>query len=75
MQTIDISGKWYCTSPDGEVNKEVKLPGSSCENGIGKKQEYFKEYVKEAVRAPREKYEYIGKLTYEREIDIPEEFE
>ena len=74
MQTIDISGKWYCTSPDGEVNKEVKLPGSSCENGIGKKQEYFKEYVKEAVRAPREKYEYIGKLTYEREIDIPAEF-
>ncbi|MBP5453118.1 MAG: hypothetical protein J6Y09_00665, partial [Lachnospiraceae bacterium] len=59
---IDLSGEWLCESEDGSVNKKVKLPGSSCENGIGKKAEYYKEYSKEAVRAPREKYEFIGKL-------------
>jgi len=74
MKTLSLAGKWICTSKDGTVNKEVMLPGSSCENGIGKKQEYYPEYCKEAVRAPREKYEYIGVLDYTREIEIPEEF-
>lgn len=72
---IDLSGEWLCESEDGSIGKIVKLPGSSCENGIGKKTEYYKEYSKEAVRAPREKYEYIGKLIYTKTIDIPKDFE
>ncbi|MBP5599689.1 MAG: hypothetical protein J6X48_05345 [Lachnospiraceae bacterium] len=72
---IDLSGEWLCKSEDGSVNKKVKLPGSSCENGIGKKAEYYKEYSKEAVRAPREKYEFIGKLIYTKEVNIPKEYE
>ncbi len=75
MKTLDLSGIWTCETPDGSVRKEVTLPGSSSENGIGKKQEYFDEPCKEAYRAPRERYEYIGKLIYKRTIDIPEGFE
>lgn len=74
MEIIDLSGKWLCSSPDKSICREVILPGSSCENGIGTKQEYYDEYTKEAVRAPRERYEYIGELIYERDIDIPESF-
>jgi len=72
MEVIDLSGKWICSSPDGSIRKEVSLPGSSCEFQIGKKQEYYEEYTKETVRAPRERYEYIGELIYERDIDIPD---
>ena len=68
---IDLSGEWLCTSEDGKVNKKVKLPGSSCENGIGKKMDYYPEYSKEAVRAPRERFEYIGALNFTKTIDIP----
>jgi len=75
MQVIDLSGKWKCYSADGSVNTFVNLPGSSCEAGIGKKQEYYNEYSREAVRAPKERYEYIGELIYEREFDIPAEYE
>ncbi len=39
---------------------------------MGKKQEYYTEFSKEAVRAPREKYEYIDKLYVRREIEIPQ---
>jgi len=75
MKIIDISGIWTCTSPDGSINTTVKLPGSSCESKIGRKAEYFNEYTKESVRAPLEKYEYIGELIYERDIEIPADWE
>lgn len=74
MEIIDLSGKWTVSTPDGSIRKEISLPGSSCEVGIGKPQTYYDEYVKEAVRAPRERYEYIGELVYERDIEIPESF-
>ncbi|MBO7402923.1 MAG: hypothetical protein J6U10_08035, partial [Lachnospiraceae bacterium] len=47
----------------------------SCENGIGTPTNYYDEYSKEAVRAPRERFEYIGELEYSRIVDIPAEFE
>lgn len=87
MKTIDLSGNWlYKTDYDDlGIQKEYykdtfklggfMLPGSACENGIGKKQEYYNELTKEAVRAPREKYEYIAPLWLQREIDVPKEFE
>ncbi len=76
MKILDLSGDWLCVDPvHFSVNKNVHLPGSSCENGIGTPVKYYDEYVKEAVRAPREKYEFIGPLDYFKAIEIPEDFE
>lgn len=71
---LDLSGEWHCESPDGKVSRRVTLPGSSCENGIGKKTELPLRYTRAAMRAPREKYEYIGPLHYSRKVVIPKEF-
>ncbi len=75
MDILNLSGKWHCTSENGDVDRDVTLPGSSCENGIGREAKYYDEYCREALRAPVERFEYIGKLYYEREIEVPEEFE
>lgn len=75
MKAIDLCGLWHVTSEDGSVNTDINLPGSACEAHIGTPAEYYTEYSKENVRAPRERYEYVGKLFYERKFDIPEEFE
>lgn len=87
MKVIDLSGKWNFKTDETDIgmsegffNKPLSdstfiLPGSACENKIGTKQEYFNEYSKEAVRSPRERYEYIGPLWLSREIDVPIEFE
>lgn len=87
MKVLDLSGSWlYKTDYDdlGIQNEYYKdkfelsgfmLPGSACENGIGKKQEYYEELTKEAVRAPREKYEYIGALWLQREFELPDDAE
>ncbi|MCH5212666.1 MAG: hypothetical protein J1G06_06605 [Oscillospiraceae bacterium] len=90
MKTIDLSGEWLYNihpqsvyenepSPSGvfadEWRSGYKLPGSACENGLGKRQEYYDELTKEAVRAPREKYEYIGRLYVRRKIEIPKDWE
>ncbi len=71
MQIIDLSGKYTCYSSDGKKLGTVKLPGSSCEGCIGKKTEYYKEYSNDAVKAPREKYEYVGELIYEKTFELP----
>jgi len=69
---FDLSGTYKVYTEDGSVNTTIKLPGSSCEAQIGVKQEYLYEFSKASVRAPRERYEYIGQLFYEREFVIPE---
>lgn len=86
MELLDLSGKWtYKTDyhdkgiTDGYyrerfVSDFILLPGSACENGIGKKQEYYHALSKEAVRAPRERFEYIAPLWLQREVDVPESF-
>lgn len=87
MKVLDLSGNWsYRTDYDDSGTdkgyyKDIfepgcfMLPGSTCENGIGKKQEYYNELTKESVRAPREKYEYIAPVWLQRKIVVPEEFE
>lgn len=87
MKILDLSGNWSYKTDHEDLGTQKEyykdtfelgcfmLPGSACENGIGKKQEYFNELTKEAVRAPREKYEYIAPLWLQREIVVPEEFE
>lgn len=86
MKTIDISGAWsYRLDPDDEgiakryyaeriVSEPFILPGTTCENKLGKKCEYADEMTKDAVRALRERYEYIGALWLQREVTVPEEF-
>lgn len=84
MKTIDISGSWRFRTDeqadysfDGETfpKSSFILPGSTCENHIGRKQEYYERISKEAVRAPRERYEYIAPIWLQREIELPEDIE
>ena len=86
MEILDLSGSWFYRTDyedngvkDGYYREEFesggfKLPGSACGNGIGKKQEYYEEPSKEALRAPRERYEYVAPLWLQRKVDIPEDF-
>ncbi len=87
MNTIDLSGAWRWETDENDIgisqkffnrrlkNDGFKLPGSACENGVGKKQEYFDYLTKEAARAPHERYEYVSALWLQREIDIPDKLE
>lgn len=87
MNILDLSGLWaYKTDEDDRgitdryyaetfESDGFRLPGSTCDNHVGRKQEYYQEITKEAVRAPRERYEYVGVLWLQREIDIPSQME
>lgn len=87
MNILDLSGLWRFETDENDVGiqqeyykrnlsgQNFRLPGSTCENGIGKKKEYYDEYCKEAVRAPREKYEYIAPFWVQHDFVVPEEFE
>ena len=87
MKIIDLSGDWAykidyddCGISNGYYKEKFELggfalPGSTCDNGIGKKQKFYDELTKEAARAPRERYEYIGPLWLQRDIEIPQELE
>lgn len=86
MKVIDLKGVWkYKTDEDDcgvgreyyksmVVDGDFNVPGTTCSNMIGRKQEYYDVITKENVRAPREKYEYIAPLWLTREIEIPEDF-
>ncbi len=84
MKTIDLSGNWrYRTDEEASYifagerfsQEGFILPGSTCENGIGRPQEYYDKISKEAVRAPREKFEYVAPLWLQRDITMPSECE
>lgn len=74
METINLAGQWHYTTDTNETGL-FTLPGSTCDNKIGTKQNYYTELTAETVRAPREKYEYIGTILLEREFEIPQEWE
>ncbi len=74
MKIKDICGTWKYLDKDGRSG-DFNLPGSTCENSIGKKQEYYSDLCKEAVRAPRERYEYIAPIYVQREVEIPNDWE
>ena len=87
MGYMDLSGSWRFETDEKDRGIQERyyerplkqegfcLPGSACQNHVGKKQEYYSEFSKEAVRAPRERYEYIGPLWLEREVEVPQEAE
>ncbi len=80
MDILDLAGTWeYMTDKDGVLDVSdffaeglFSLPGTTCENGIGKKQELYDSLTKETVRAPRERFEYVGVLWLRRDVLIPE---
>lgn len=53
----------------------MNLPGTLCENNIGKKLETDYELTPDNVRCLRPKYNYIGACWYQRKITIPKEWE
>ncbi|MCD7752868.1 MAG: hypothetical protein LUI10_14220 [Lachnospiraceae bacterium] len=71
MEVINLAGNWNYTTDTGKTGC-FTLPGSTCDNRIGRRQEYYTELNERTVRAPREKYEYIGQLLLERKIEIPD---
>lgn len=85
--SINLAGKWKYLTDECNVGLFEKyyeksfpeggflLPGSTCDNKIGRKQDYYESFCKEAVRAPIERYEYIAPLWLQRQIDVPKEFE
>ena len=87
MLKLDLSGIWnYRTDEEDQgivreffkekfTGGDFRLPGSTCENRIGKENHYAEEYSRQIMRCPVEKYEYIAPLWLQREVEIPEEFE
>ncbi|MCD7739161.1 MAG: hypothetical protein LUH58_09015, partial [Lachnospiraceae bacterium] len=74
MEIINLAGIWNYTTNTGETGP-FTLPGSTCDNQIGRKQEYYTDLNEQTVRAPRERYEYISSLLLTREIEIPDSWE
>lgn len=86
MKNIDISGVWrYETDPEDRGRAErffartltgegFRLPGSVCENRVGTPFDASRYTFREIIRAPRERYEYVGPLWLQREVDVPERF-
>lgn len=84
MEILDLSGVWRYQTDEEDTcqfggerfpDSSFMLPGSACDNHVGKRQAYYERFSREAVRAPRERYEYIAPLWLQREIEIPEELE
>lgn len=66
-----IKNKWFNEIFEGE---KLKLPGTLCENGIGKKLEIDYEMTPYTIRSFRAKYEYIGACWYQKKIEIPKDW-
>ncbi len=85
-QMISLAGSWRYLTDEADRGIAEKyyektfpknsfmLPGSTCDNHIGVKKEYYDSFCKEAVRAPIERYEYIAPLWLQKEIEVPESF-
>lgn len=83
---ISLQGKWlYRLDPEDQgiknqwfnetfEDKTLKLPGTLCENGIGKELEIDYEMTPSTVRSFRANYEYIGACWYQKKIIIPKEW-
>lgn len=87
MQTIDLSGIWHYRTDEEDRGLELEffkekfsegefiLPGSTCENHIGRESHYAGEYSKQIMRCPVEKFEYIAPLWLQKEFELPNDFE
>ena len=87
MQIIDLSGSWNYRTDEKDngiqeqyynqefVSSPFLLPGSTCDNHIGTPAQYHEEFNPQTVRAPRERYEYVGPLWLQKKIAIPQSFQ
>ncbi len=83
MECLDISGSWRYETDEQNTGVRERyfsrrlekegfiLPGSACDNKVGTPQRQYDVMDKDTVRAPRERYEYVGVLWLQREIVIP----
>ena len=83
METLSLHGVWRCKrDPEATFafagqrwqGEPFTLPGSACENRIGTPLVWDGETNPDALRAPRERYESIGPLWLQREVDVPPSF-
>ena len=81
METLSLHGAWRCKrDPEATFafagqrwqGEPFTLPGSACENRVGTPPDCRNEA--DALRAPRERYESIGPLWLQREVDVPRSF-
>lgn len=87
MNEIDLSGLWNYQIDENDIGiKEkfysdnlcetgFKLPGTTCENNIGKIQTNYDEMTKDTVRCLRMHHDYNGVIWLQRKINIPFEWE
>lgn len=85
MKKIDLSGLYRYETDEANVGilqefykrklsgSGFKLPGSTCDNQIGRALEPFNEMNPESVRCLRPRYDYVGPLWLQTEIDISKE--
>lgn len=66
-----IRSQWFNDSFDGRM---LKLPGTLCENGVGKELGLDYEMTPSGIRNFRAKYEYIGACWYQKKIKIPKDW-
>lgn len=87
MKIIDCSGPWRYRTDEEDIglseeygrkgfsSEPFLLPGSTCDNKVGRKQGDAVCLDLETLRAPRERYFYLGPLWLEREVEIPADWE
>ena len=80
MKIIDLSGRWRYETDEGGVgisqkfylrplkNEGFSLPGSTCDNKIGKPCEEFSELTNETARSLVPRYDYVGAIWLQREF-------
>ncbi len=83
---MNLAGEWRAyldyegtASENGIFEKPlkgvlIKFPGTTNENKLGEKLKIDYQMNKENVRSLRQEYKYIGKVFYERYINIPKEW-
>lgn len=81
MNELSLAGIWRCL-PDAVQSDssaceghDFHVPGTTCENKLGKKQTNEQGMTKDTVRSLRQRYEYMGAVRLEREFDLPPEWE
>ena len=80
MKVIDLSGRWRYETDENDVgisqkfysrplkNDGFALPGSTCDNKIGKPCEEFTELTMETARSLVPRYNYIGAIWLQRDF-------
>ncbi|HBG26523.1 MAG: hypothetical protein A2Y10_01000 [Planctomycetes bacterium GWF2_41_51] len=85
QESIDLAGTWSCRldpNENGEKQKwftqefetSVKLPGSLDENGLGAEVSLKPELTTDVLKHLTRKFKYIGSAWYQKQIDIPEQW-